>query len=90
MNIFAKSGYKPLTRITNLGWQKAQAKSPLSPLTFSPKEQPQNERVLPHLVKELAENSAPSSYIWALRKRPKYPYTMSYNSSPHKGTLVNT
>jgi hypothetical protein len=40
MNIFAKSGYKPLTRITNLGWQKAQAKSPLSPLTFSPKEHP--------------------------------------------------
>jgi hypothetical protein len=27
MNILAKSGYKPLTRITNLGWQKAQAKS---------------------------------------------------------------
>jgi hypothetical protein len=27
MNILAKSGYKPLTRITNLGWQKAQIKS---------------------------------------------------------------
>jgi hypothetical protein len=27
MNILAKSGYKPLTRITNLGWQKAQTKS---------------------------------------------------------------
>jgi hypothetical protein len=27
INIFAKSGYKPLTRITNFGWQKAQTKS---------------------------------------------------------------
>jgi hypothetical protein len=27
MNILTKSGYKPLTRITNLGWQKAQTKS---------------------------------------------------------------
>jgi hypothetical protein len=27
MNILGKSGYKPLTRITNLGWQKAQTKS---------------------------------------------------------------
>jgi hypothetical protein len=33
MNILAKSGYKPLTRITNLRWQKAQTKrhSHLSP-----------------------------------------------------------
>jgi hypothetical protein len=33
MDILAKSGYKPLTRITNLRWQKAQTKrhSHLSP-----------------------------------------------------------
>jgi hypothetical protein len=37
MNILAKSGYKPLTRITNLGWQKAQIKSH-SPLSLSPQE----------------------------------------------------
>jgi hypothetical protein len=29
MNILAKSGYKTLTRITILGWQKAQTKSHL-------------------------------------------------------------
>jgi hypothetical protein len=43
MNILAKSGYKSLTRITNLGWQKAQTKShsPLSlPLSLSPQEHP--------------------------------------------------
>jgi hypothetical protein len=40
MNILAKSDYKPLTRNTNLGWQKAQPKSQLSPLTFSPQEHP--------------------------------------------------
>ena len=40
MNILAKSGYKPLTRITNLGWQKAQTKSQISPLSFSPKSTP--------------------------------------------------
>jgi hypothetical protein len=62
MNILAKSGYKPLTRITDLGWQKAQTKrhSHLSP---SLPRAPQNERALPPLAKELAENSAPSSYI---------------------------
>jgi hypothetical protein len=27
VNILAESGYKTLTRITNLGWQKAQTKS---------------------------------------------------------------
>jgi hypothetical protein len=27
MNILAQSGYKPLSTITNLGWQKAQTKS---------------------------------------------------------------
>jgi hypothetical protein len=40
MIILAKSDYKSVTRITNLGWQKAQTKSQLSPLTFSPKEHP--------------------------------------------------
>jgi hypothetical protein len=27
MNVLVKSRYKPLTRITNLGWQKAETKS---------------------------------------------------------------
>jgi hypothetical protein len=27
MNMLAKSGYKPLTRMKNRGWQKAQTKS---------------------------------------------------------------
>jgi hypothetical protein len=40
MNILAKFGYNPLSRITNLGWQKAQTKSH-SPLTPSlPKSTP--------------------------------------------------
>jgi hypothetical protein len=40
MNILPKSGYKPLTRITNLGWQKAEIKSRFSPLSFCPKSTP--------------------------------------------------
>jgi hypothetical protein len=40
MNILAKFGYKPLSRITNLGWKKAQTKSH-SPLSTSlPKSTP--------------------------------------------------
>jgi hypothetical protein len=38
-NHFAISGYKPLTRITNLGWQKAQTKS-FCPLTLCPLSSP--------------------------------------------------
>jgi hypothetical protein len=40
MNILATSGYKPLTRNTNLGWQKAHTKEPHSPLSLPPKEHP--------------------------------------------------
>jgi hypothetical protein len=54
MNIFAKFGYKPLSRITNLGWQKAQTKSH-SHLSPSPPRAPPNERALPPQAKELAE-----------------------------------
>jgi hypothetical protein len=59
MNILAKLGYKPLSRITNLGWQKAQTKATHPSLPLSQRA-PQNERALPPLAKELAENSAPS------------------------------
>jgi hypothetical protein len=58
MNILAKYGYKILTRNTNLGWQKAQTKSHTPTFPLSPRA-PQNERALPPLAKELAENSAP-------------------------------
>jgi hypothetical protein len=46
MNILAKSGYKPLLRITNLGWEKAQTKSHTH-LSPSLPRAPQNERELP-------------------------------------------
>jgi hypothetical protein len=69
---------------------KSSSKEPTLSSHLLSQRAPHNERVLPHIAKELPENSAPSSYIWALRKRPKYPYTRSYNSSPHKGMLVNT
>jgi hypothetical protein len=62
MNHLAISGYKPLTRITNLGWQKAQTKSHSLLSPFRPKAL-QNEKALHLQAKELAENSAPSSYI---------------------------
>ena len=45
MNYLAISGYKPYTRITNLGRQKAQTKSQITPLSPSLPKALQNERV---------------------------------------------
>jgi hypothetical protein len=59
MNILAKSGYKPLIGITNLGWQKAQQRVTLTSLPFFPRA-PQNETSLPPLAIKLAGNSGPS------------------------------
>jgi hypothetical protein len=49
---------------------------------------PQNERALPPLAKELAEIQ-PLLYIGP-GEMTKVPYTRSYNTSPHRGILVNT
>jgi hypothetical protein len=54
---------------------KSSNKEPLTPLSLSPKAL-QNERA-PHLLSQRVG--------W---KRLKYPYTRSYNSSPHRGILV--
>jgi hypothetical protein len=55
MNHLAISGYNPLTRNTNLGWPKAQTKSQLSPLSFSPKSTPKMKEHSHHQSKEMTE-----------------------------------
>jgi hypothetical protein len=62
MNILAKSSYKPLTWSQILDGKKLKQRASHTSLPLSPWAL-QNERALPPLAKELAENSAPSSYI---------------------------